>query len=52
MQRTHVVQVVIYELHRGREMGGAWGGRDEEEEEVLGKGRKQSPLVWAYSLWH
>lgn len=37
--------MLIYELHRGSEMGGARGGRDEEEEEVLREGRKQSPLV-------
>lgn len=40
--------MVIYEVHRGRELGGAWGGRDdgkEEEEEVLERRRKQSPLV-------
>lgn len=40
--------MVIYEVHGGRETGGARGGRDDgkgEEEEVLEKRRKQSPLV-------
>lgn len=45
---TYAVQMVIYEVHGGRETGGARGGRDDgkgEEEEVLEKRRKQSPLV-------
>lgn len=43
--KTHVLQMVIYEVHRGRGMGGAskWEGSVEfEEEEVLRRGRKQS----------
>lgn len=43
---ARVLQMKIYEVHRGREMGGARGERGVakvEEEEVLRRGRKQSP---------
>lgn len=42
---ARVLQMKIYEVHRGREMGGARGERGVakvEEEEVLRRGRKQS----------
>lgn len=40
---ARVLQMKIYEVHRGREMGGARRERGVEEEEVLRRGRKQSP---------
>lgn len=42
LHKTHVLQMVIYEVQRGREMGDAWGGGgsvESEEEEVLKRGR-------------
>jgi len=47
LYKAHVLQMEIYDVHRGREMGGVRrkGGVETEEEEVLKRGRKQLPLV-------
>lgn len=49
---ARVLQMKIYEVHRGREMGGARGERGVAKRRCWGEEESNHLLVWAYSVRH